>query len=77
MHWFCGLVDFRPVPFMENIVAIYKSLDASFCANLFQPVSSGTSLMCKYTYLEVNMVSKLYADNNVLALCVGFDQCRC
>ncbi|BBH10156.1 hypothetical protein Prudu_022858, partial [Prunus dulcis] len=32
--------DLRPAPFMENIVAIYKSLDASFCANLLQPISS-------------------------------------
>ncbi|XP_034227893.1 BRCA1-associated RING domain protein 1 isoform X1 [Prunus dulcis] len=35
--------DLRPAPFMENIVAIYKSLDASFCANLLQPISSGTT----------------------------------
>ncbi|KAM1234441.1 hypothetical protein ACFX2I_004036 [Malus domestica] len=44
--------DLRPVPFMENIVAIYKSLDASFCTNLLQPVSSDVR-----TILEQNPIS--------------------
>ncbi|KHN02483.1 Protein BREAST CANCER SUSCEPTIBILITY 1 like [Glycine soja] len=33
--------DVRHVPFVENVVAIYRSLDATFCASLFQPCSSG------------------------------------
>ncbi|CAN6688735.1 unnamed protein product [Malus baccata var. baccata] len=44
--------DLRPVPFMENIVAIYKSLDASFCTHLLQPVSSDVR-----TILEQNPIS--------------------
>ncbi|XP_061343469.1 BRCA1-associated RING domain protein 1 [Gastrolobium bilobum] len=33
-------IDVRHVPFVENMVAIYRSLDATFCANLFQQRSS-------------------------------------
>ncbi|KAK7396451.1 hypothetical protein VNO78_17470 [Psophocarpus tetragonolobus] len=33
--------DIRHVPFVENVVAIYRSLDATFCASLFQQRSSG------------------------------------
>lgn len=36
--------DIRHVPFVENVVSIYKSLDANFCANLFQQRSSGKLL---------------------------------
>ncbi|KAB1199223.1 hypothetical protein CJ030_MR0G026021 [Morella rubra] len=32
--------DLRHAPFMENLVTIYRSLEATFCANLFQRVSS-------------------------------------
>ncbi|TKY62330.1 BRCA1-associated RING domain protein 1 [Spatholobus suberectus] len=31
-----GQTDVRHVPFVENVVAIYRSLDATFCASLFQ-----------------------------------------
>ncbi|XP_014496295.1 BRCA1-associated RING domain protein 1 isoform X1 [Vigna radiata var. radiata] len=33
--------DVRHVPFVENVVAIYKSLEATFCASLFHKHSSG------------------------------------
>ncbi|XP_020222007.1 BRCA1-associated RING domain protein 1 [Cajanus cajan] len=33
--------DVRHVPFVENVVAIYRSLDATFCASLFQQRSTG------------------------------------
>ncbi|KAL5135156.1 BRCA1-associated RING domain protein 1 [Glycine soja] len=33
--------DVRHIPFVENVVAIYRSLDATFCASLFQSRSSG------------------------------------
>ncbi|CAL5193833.1 unnamed protein product [Lathyrus oleraceus] len=29
-------IDLRHVPFVENMVTIYKNLDATFCANVFQ-----------------------------------------
>ncbi|KAJ9176476.1 hypothetical protein P3X46_011785 [Hevea brasiliensis] len=34
--------DLRALSFIENLVTIYRSLDAAFCANLFQSSSSGT-----------------------------------
>ncbi|XP_020539249.1 BRCA1-associated RING domain protein 1 isoform X2 [Jatropha curcas] len=34
--------DLRLLPFIENMVTIYRSLDASFCPNLFQSSSSDT-----------------------------------
>ncbi|EEF35848.1 brca1 associated ring domain, putative [Ricinus communis] len=34
--------DLRPLPFIENMVAIYRSLDSAFCANMFQSSCSDT-----------------------------------
>ncbi|OVA08688.1 BRCT domain [Macleaya cordata] len=36
---FLDFVDLRPAPYMENMVSIYKSMDAAFSANLFQSFS--------------------------------------
>lgn len=38
------VADIRHVPFVENMVSIYRSLDATVCANLFQQRSSGELL---------------------------------
>lgn len=39
--YFLLVADVRHIPFVENVVAIYRSLDATFCASLFQSRSSG------------------------------------
>ena len=39
---FSGLADLRTAPFIENLVTIFRGLEATYCSNLFQPVSSGT-----------------------------------
>ncbi|KAK7835722.1 brca1-associated ring domain protein 1 [Quercus suber] len=42
--------DLRTAPFIENLVAIFRGLEATYCSNLFQqPVSSGTGQASLYT----------------------------
>lgn len=45
------MTDLRPLAFLENIIAIYKGLDASPSSNLLQPVYSGTANLYTF-YLE-------------------------
>ncbi|XP_058208044.1 BRCA1-associated RING domain protein 1-like [Rhododendron vialii] len=40
-------LDVRPAPYMENLVTIYRSWDASFGASLFPPLSSGAKRVSK------------------------------
>lgn len=37
------VADSRPAAYMENMVTIYRGLEATFSANFFQHVSSGTA----------------------------------
>lgn len=49
--------DLRTAPFMENLVTIYRGLEATFSANLLQPVSTDSGRV-----LEQRQAS-LYTDN--------------
>uniref|UniRef100_A0A5B7AMK6 Putative BRCA1-associated RING domain protein 1 n=1 Tax=Davidia involucrata TaxID=16924 RepID=A0A5B7AMK6_DAVIN len=46
--------DIRPVPHMENIVTIYRSLDATFSTTLVQPVSSDAGKVPERHPVSVN-----------------------
>ncbi|XAR58664.1 Histone-lysine N-methyltransferase [Bertholletia excelsa] len=46
--------DVRPAPYMENLVSIYRSLDATFCASLFQPLTSDAGRVAQQSPALVN-----------------------
>ncbi|RDX80310.1 BRCA1-associated RING domain protein 1 [Mucuna pruriens] len=52
-----GPTDVRHVPFVENVVAIYRSLDATFCASLFQQRSSGDVKVLEPCQAFLNLTS--------------------
>ncbi|KAK9265846.1 hypothetical protein L1049_027079 [Liquidambar formosana] len=50
--------DLRPMPYMDNLVTIYGSLDATFCASLCLPVSSDAERVSVQCLTSVDKLRK-------------------
>ncbi|KAK7284143.1 hypothetical protein RJT34_18883 [Clitoria ternatea] len=58
--------DVRHVPFVENVVAIYRSLDATFCASVFQQRSSDSMRGLEPCQSLLNLASGNKKADNIL-----------
>ncbi|XP_058761913.1 BRCA1-associated RING domain protein 1 isoform X2 [Vicia villosa] len=65
-------IDLRHVPFVDNMVTIYKNLDATFCANTFQQRSSDDRMVLERCQtLQNSACSNKNTDKVLLNSCMS------